>query len=85
MKKQKITTGNNNATNNFVVRIWSKHYYKEETQKFTTRYSGMVTETKTKEAIKFHSAGQLLKAIEDLNKKVEKHRRANNTKQVREK
>ena len=70
-----MKTGNNNATNNFVVRIWSKAHYGETKDKYSTRYSGSVTEVKSKEEIKFHSPAQLLTAIEKLNKKVEKAKR----------
>lgn len=68
-------TGNNNATNNFVVRIWSKAHYGIDKEKYKTAYSGSVTEVKSKTEKKFHSPGQFLKVIEDLNKLAEKNKR----------
>ena len=72
-----MKTGNNNATNNFIIRVWSKAHYKIEDKKYQIDYSGSITEVKSKQEIKFHSAGQLLKAMETLNKKIEIMRRKN--------
>ena len=71
-----METGKNIATNNFIIRIWSKSHYGEDKEKFATRYSGSITDVKSKEEKKFHSPGQLLKAIEDMNRQAEKKRRA---------
>ena len=70
-----MKTGNNLATNNFIIRIWSKAHYKEDKEKFTIRWSGSITEVKSKKEVKFHSAGDLLKNIEKMNKEAEKERR----------
>lgn len=72
-----ITTGKNNATNNFVVRLWSKAHYNIDEDKYRTTYDGTITEAKSKKVIKFHSPAQFLKAIEELNKLAEKEKRKN--------
>ena len=73
-----MNTGNNKATNNIIIRLWSKHYYHEETRKFKLRYKGKVTEVKGGETTMFNTPAQMLAAIEKLNKNCEKRRRENN-------
>ena len=70
-----MKTGNNNATNNFIVRVWSKAYYNEDKEKYKMNYYGSITDVKSKEYKHFNSPGQLLKTLEDFNKKAEQSRR----------
>lgn len=69
------------ATNNFIIRIWSAIHQPKKARtardqaRVESGYSGTITDRKTGEEIKFHTAGELLKAIEYLNKKAEKARR----------
>ena len=65
-------TGNNKATNNYIVRLWSKAHYG---QTKSNEMSGTITEVKSKEIKHFHSAGGFLKAMELLDKKTEKAKR----------
>lgn len=68
-----MKTTKNNATNNFIVRIWSNKYYSNPCVSPDST-SGTITDTKTKEVAYFHSQAELLIALEKLNKKSEKAR-----------
>jgi len=70
-----MKTGNNNATNNFIIRVWSKAYYKDNKDKYKLNYWGSITDVNSKESKHFNSAGELLKTLENFNKKAEKTRR----------
>ena len=74
LKENKINK-KSTAVNKFELRLWSKEHYGTTTKKYKTEYTGMITCGKSKERIMFHSAGQLLTAIEKLYKKAEKERR----------
>ena len=71
-----MKTGKNKATNNFIVRLWSKDHYGEDKRKFEARYAGSITEVQSKTVISFHTPGQLQVAIEKLYKACEKKRKA---------
>ena len=75
-----MKTGKNKATNNFIIRMWSKHHYNMNNEKYKAVYSGSVTEVQSKKEVKFHSPAQLLQAIEKLNKECEIERRKNESK-----
>ena len=63
------------AVNKFQLRIWSKEHYGIGKNKYRTDYSGSIIEDDSKDKIMFHSAGQLLTAIEKMYKEAEKRRR----------
>lgn len=64
-----------NATNNFIVRFWSKKYYGSKLNQHSNIYRGTITELNSKKADHFHSAGEFLEKLEKIYKKVEKGRR----------
>ena len=64
-----------NATNNFILRIWSHNHYGTKLNESHNIYRGTITDCETKEEIHFHSVGEFLKIIETLYKKREKDRR----------
>jgi len=70
-----MSTGKNNSTNNFILRLWSNAHYGVKKEKNKTKYSGSLTEVKNKEVLKFHSPAQLLSVIEMLYKKAEINKR----------
>ena len=63
-----------NATNNFLVRVWSKKHYEEKMNQLTNIYRGTITELKSKRVEHFHSAGEFLKKLEVMYKEAEKRR-----------
>ena len=63
------------ATNNFVVRFWSKKHYGSKLNQHSNIYRGTITEIHSKKAEHFHSAGEFLAKLEKIYKKVEKTRR----------
>jgi hypothetical protein len=67
-----MKTGKNKATNNFVIRLWSNKYYRTQNKNI---YEGTITDVKETNTKHFHTAGELLKCIELLNKKSEKKRK----------
>ena len=72
-----MKTGKNIATNNFIIRMWSPEHYVKGHPKADDkkRIDGTITCVQTKERIHFHSAGQLLLAMEKLHRKNEKIRK----------
>ncbi|MBI2655458.1 hypothetical protein HYX06_03480 [Candidatus Woesearchaeota archaeon] len=66
------------ATQVFEVRIWSKKHFGEKLTpvRFTNIYNGFIIDAKTKEKKAFDSAGQLLKAVEELYIRAEKSKQA---------
>jgi len=71
-----METGKNNATNNFIIRIWSKHHYKDNKERYRLNYYGSVQDVQRKEIKHFNTPGKLLRVLEEFNKKSEKWRRA---------
>jgi len=65
-----MKTGNNKATNNFIIRLWSPVYYETEDEIL----HGTITNVKSKEQKHFHSAGELLLKLETMHKQLEKSR-----------
>ena len=74
IKKIEMTTGNNNATNNYIIRIWSREYFDDENYK-KFRYYGFITEVKSKEKKPFNEAWKLMKLIKEFDDKAEKVRK----------
>jgi hypothetical protein len=70
-----MKTGKNQATNNFIIRLWSPKYYKTNNQVREVKLiDGTITDTKSKEVSHFHSAGEFLFKLEKMHKKAEKNR-----------
>jgi len=61
-----------NATNNFIIRIWSKKYYNAKLNQHSNIYRGTITDVKSKEVQHFHSPGEFLLRIEKMFKSAEK-------------
>jgi len=61
-----MKTGNNKATNNFIIRFWSKKHYNDEVgaKQFENIYRGTITNAQTKEEQHFHNAGEFLSILE---------------------
>jgi len=68
-----METGKNEATNNFVVRLWSQTHYKGE--KDWRVFDGTIQDVKTKKQAHFHSVGAFLTKLEDMNLEAEKIRK----------
>lgn len=61
------------STQVFELRLWSREYYAgKPTEIDSNIYGGFITDFKSKKKIHFHTAGQLMAAIEKLYKKAEK-------------
>lgn len=65
-----MKTGNNKATNNFIIRIWSRKYYGEKALLF----EGTITDVKTKKAKHFHNSTELLEKLSLMNYQAEQRR-----------
>ena len=64
-----MKTGNNIATNNYIVRIWSSKHYNRD-----WIWDGTIQNVQTKEDKHFHSVGQMLSIMEKWDKHIEKKR-----------
>ncbi len=80
-----MKTGNNNATNNFVVRIWSPLHYGITAPtilkaKTVVPISGTITDVKSNDVKYFRGSGDFLTKLENMHKSAEKSRAKNMTK-----
>ena len=70
-----MKTGNNKATNNFIIRLWSAEHYSEARDEKTNIFRGSIIDVKDeKSTVFFHSVAELLSALEKLYDKAEKNK-----------
>ena len=71
-----MKTGNNKATNNYIIRLWSPKYYKSKDVRQDIKIiDGSITNVNTKKTLFFHSAGDFLYKLEKMQKQAEKERK----------
>jgi len=61
----------NESTNNFIIRMWSKHHYGENVNKQTNIYQGSIQNVQTKNQIFFDSPADMMEKIEYMYKQAE--------------
>lgn len=69
-----MKTGNNKATNNFIIRFWSSTHYGEKIYVRSNLFVGTITDVKSKEQVHFHNAVQFNNKLDAMNRKAEKRR-----------
>jgi hypothetical protein len=63
------------ATNNYMVRLWSKDHYKKKATKSDRVFHGSITSAISRNTLFFNTAGKFLTRFEQMYLEDEKYRR----------